>query len=102
EVNREHAVHMARPRTNLVWESKDDIRIALEDAISKTDGLTDGRLIPWSLQGCVQLPKYLESLPTEIHIDGKRIISGSDLIAIERNALVSSIVEQIAEWIFRR
>lgn len=102
KINREQAVHMARARTNLIWDSKDDIRRALDDASTRSGSLSDGRLIPWSLQGCVQLPRFLGSLPPPININGKEVRGVLDFGGIEHGVLLSGLVDHIAQWMFRR
>jgi pimeloyl-ACP methyl ester carboxylesterase len=52
------ALHMARTKS-LEWNSLDDIRNALQAELSKTGWHGPGRLIPWSLNNCVFLARFV-------------------------------------------
>jgi predicted MPP superfamily phosphohydrolase len=99
-VNTQLAVHMARPDTNLSWDSREDIRYSLRDAFSTEDWFESGRLLPWVLAGAVRLPRYLNGLPSDIVVRGSLIRNITDLSNIDKPTLISSIESEVSRYIF--
>ena len=99
-INSQQAVHMARPDSNLSWESREDIRLSLKEALLNEDWPSSGRLVPWVLAGGVQLPRYLNHLPLDVVVKGIAIRNISDLHNIDKGALVSSIESEVSRYIF--
>jgi predicted MPP superfamily phosphohydrolase len=100
EVNREHAVHMARTGTNLTWTSKEDIRNTLDDARNRTGWSQPGRFIPWSFLGCIQLPRFLRGEDLAMDIGGASILSVDSLEASDGDAVVAAFTDVIAAEYF--
>lgn len=99
--DQDRAVHMARPGTHLDWNSKEDIRLALEEASERPQWSSSGRLLPWALNGCLRLPRLLSGTRGPINLGGADIESVDDLKRIsEPHAIVESLTDQIARWYF--
>ena len=99
--NQDRAVHMARPGTHIDWSSKEDIRLALEEAANRSLWNSPGRLLPWSLNGCARLPRLLSGTVDSIDLGGTHIASPGDLDTVsDPRAIVESLTDLIAHWYF--
>lgn len=93
-------VHMSE--TNLAWESREDISLALEAEFSGAKGsanlLDPHMLIPWCFRECVQLPSWLNSM-AEFEVDGVGITELEQLSGIEQGKLKVALVDALEQWL---
>jgi hypothetical protein len=87
-------------QSNLYWDSKEDIRAALEEARSKEDWNAPGRLVPWIFSGGVQLPRYLNGYRMALEIQSKNVSNLSDLSAVNSTKLLSTLTSEAARAMF--
>ncbi len=98
--NNETPLHMAQPENNLYWDSKDDIKSALQDARAEDAWASPGRLIPWLSSGGVGLPRYLNGLDVALPVQSNFITTLDTLAKINSSSLVSALTAEAARYMF--
>jgi hypothetical protein len=92
-------VHMSR--TNLAWESREDItRALLQEIESGVSDPTDAhRLIAWSLEGCILLPALLRGDAEPLVLAGRPIQNRTALLGCPLSDLAPLLAEVIGRWL---
>jgi hypothetical protein len=94
------AVHMANPKYSLEWQSKDDIRNALDTEInSGTDWHKTNRLIPWCVNSCIFLPRFFSGEELRMKIAGGEVGLDTSLEQVNWASLRLGLVDELARWI---
>ena len=95
------ALHMARTtRYSLEWNSKDDIRTALQSEFSSDDSWYEtGRLVPWCLKSCVFLPRFFSGQELRLQIADGDVYLTTSLEAISPAKLSHYLVDELAKWL---
>jgi hypothetical protein len=99
-LNVEKSVHMANPQTKLNWTSGEDVTRALANALHKDKWNVDGRLIPWSFRGLVQVARHLNGEQTRIVVHDVEVHATSDLENVDSQDLISILTDEICAKYF--
>jgi hypothetical protein len=92
---------MANPtQYSIVWESKDDIRKALDSEFSaNADWFKPNRLIPWCLKSCVFLPRFFKGQELRLQIGDASLEPTSSLETLIPSSLRPVLVDELAGWV---
>jgi hypothetical protein len=94
-------LHMARTNTfSLEWNSKDDIRAALQNEFTSGGDWHDlGRLVPWCLKCCIFLPRFFTGQELKLPIADRELELGTSLQGIPPENLSPYLADELARWI---
>jgi pimeloyl-ACP methyl ester carboxylesterase len=103
EVDSQHgsaALHMEEPKSySLDWNSRDDIRTALQTEFNTADWAHYGRLVPWSMKCCVFLPQFVANQEVIVRTAAGDIGLGSSLESFSSSQLSAPLTDELARWL---
>jgi len=104
EIDNQHgsvALHMANPtKYSLEWESKDDIRRALDSEFDTgADWYKANRLVPWCLNSCVFLPRFFSGQELRLQVAGAHLDPTTSMESFSSINLRPVLVDELARWV---
>ncbi len=103
EVDSQHgssALHMEEPKSySLDWNSRDDIRTALQTEFNTTQWAQHGRLIPWSIKCCIFLPQFVADQEIHLQTFTEKIGLDSPVEGLTSSQLSAPLIDELARWL---
>ncbi|NEW91569.1 hypothetical protein DY468_06320 [Rhodopseudomonas sp. BR0M22] len=103
EVDSQHgseALHMEEPKSySLDWDSRDDIRMALQSEFNTTGWSQPDRLVPWSMKCCIFLPQFVAGEDTCLRCPTTTLQLDTHLDSIGSDKLSAPLINELAKWL---
>jgi pimeloyl-ACP methyl ester carboxylesterase len=92
-------LHMEREGAAIEWNSKDDIRNALQAELASDAWHATDRLIPWCLTCCSFLPRFLTNQELGFSLDSKSVNPNTTLEQLDLRRSSPELVNELAKWL---